>query len=277
MPQRRIPARRTAPGRSVRRSLVVALAALWVAGCQVRTEVRIDVEGDGSGTVEVAVGLDAEARGELPDLDGDAKSGVADLARLVRVDDLRATGWQVTGPATDDDGTTWIRAAKPFATPDEANAVLNEVTGSSGPLGDLEVARSSSFGRDQFHLRGTVDLGGGVEVLSDEGLATALDGLPLGDDPAAIEARLGAPLADMLTLDVVAHLPGSLKAGTGKRDGRSLIWSPDLGGDPVSVDATGTVWEPLALFLVGVAMSSALLLVLLLSSRAVRRLRARSA
>src|SRR5688572_14287704 len=114
------------------RRLLLTLSLLLVVlatACQVRTTVTVDVDEDGSGTVEVAAGLDADALGRLPDVDGDGTSGAADLAALVRVDDLEAAGWTVAEPVTDADDTTWVRLTRPFGTPAEADQILAGLTG----------------------------------------------------------------------------------------------------------------------------------------------------
>jgi len=85
--------RSVARSRAFARRLLPALVALLAtAACQVRTAVTIDVDHDGSGTVEVAAGLDAEALAQLPDLDDDGDADAADLAALVRTDDLEQAG-----------------------------------------------------------------------------------------------------------------------------------------------------------------------------------------
>jgi uncharacterized protein len=256
-------------GRPSRLVLLGVLVALTATACQVRTTVAVDVADDGSGTVEVAVGLDGDAVGRLPDLDDDGRSTVADLAGLVRTADLAAAGWQVSNPAADpsaDDGIVWIRATKSFGTPEEAGRVLGEVTGTDGPLRDLRVDRHDSFGRTRFTFEGTADLSGGLEAFGDEGLAAALDGEVLGQDAAAIEAELGRPLADMFSLEISADLPG---------DSTAAVWAPVLGGPPVEMASTGTVrdWWVLALATLAVACGLALVIVLLV--RVLRRGRAR--
>jgi uncharacterized protein len=246
-------------GRPSRLVLLGVLVALTATACQVRTTVAVDVAEDGSGTVAVAVGLDADAIGRLPDLDDDGRSTVADLAGLVRTGDLEAADWQVSGPAADpvaDDGFVWIRATKPFGTPEEAGRVLGEITGADGPLRDLRVDRHDSFGRTRYTFEGTADLSGGLEVFGDEGLAAALEGEVLGQDAAAIEEELGRPLADMFSLEISADLPGGPADAT---------WAPVLGGPPVELAATGTVrdWWVLALAALAVVCGVALVAVLL--------------
>ena len=241
--------------------------ALVATACQVRATVAVDVAEDGSGTVEVAVGLDAEAVARLPDLDDDGLSGVTDLAALVRTDDLAAAGWELGQPSTADSrgdgGFVWIRATKPFGTPEEAGRVLAEITGAGGALRDLRVERDYGFGRTRFTFEGTADLSGGLEAFGDEGLAAALDGEALGQDAAAIEAELGQPLAEMFSLEVSADVPGS-----GSSSG---TWSPVLGDEPVDMEASGTVRDWPVLGVAAGAALCALALVVLLLVRLLRR------
>ena len=120
--------------------------------------VTVDMEDDGSGSVEVATGLDDDALTKLPDLDGDGVSTTSDLAALVRTDDLVASGWQISPPETRDDGTTWIKVTHPFGTPDEADQVMAQITGESGPLQHMHLTRDHPFGRVRYQFRGTADL-----------------------------------------------------------------------------------------------------------------------
>jgi hypothetical protein len=247
----------------VRRLLPVVAIALVAAACEVRTTVTVDVEDDGSGTVEVAAGLDAEALGELPDLDDDGTSDAADLAALVRTDDLQAAGWSVSDPDTDGDGTTWIRVRRPFGTPEEADEILAQLTGPDGALRDMHVRREHGFGRTTYELTGTADLSAGLEAFGDEGLAAALDGEPLGEDAAAIEARIGRPLADAFRLSIVADLPGE-----------ATTWSPRLGDPPLAMEAESQVVDGGVVALLTLAVLCVVALVALL---VLRLLRARGA
>jgi uncharacterized protein len=250
-------------GRPFSLLLLGGLVVLTATACQVRTTVAVDVAKDGSGTVTVAVGLDADALGRVPDLNDDGRSTTADLTGLVRTDDLAAAGWHVTGPAgSADDGFVWIRATKPFGTPEEAGQVLAEVAGRDGPLRDLRVDRHDSFGRTRFTFAGTADLSGGLEAFGDQGLAAALEGEVLGQDPRAIEAELGQPLSEMFSLEVSADLPG---------DSKAVAWTPELGGEPVDLAATGTVRDWWVLALTAVAVASGLALVAVVAVGLIRR------
>jgi hypothetical protein len=240
-------------------SLLVAVAA---SACEVLTEVTVDVAEDGSGTVEVAVTLE-EALAQLPDLDGDATSDAADLAALVRDEDLAAAGWTVTGPEEGDGGSLRIVASRPFGTPAEADRVLAELTGPGGGFRGLHVTREEPFGRTRLAFAGTADLSGGLEAFGDEGLAAALDGEPLGEDAAAIEERLGQPLAEAFSLDVTVVLAGE-----------ATSWSPELGGPPVDLATATTVDDRPVQILATLAAAALAALITLLAVRAVRHLRA---
>jgi hypothetical protein len=236
----------------------VLLAVVVTAGCQVRSQVTLKVRDDGSGTVEVKVGLDAEALSQVPDLTGDGVSDTADLTKLVRVDDLKATGWRIAAtPAPKDGGTTWLTATKPFGTPAEAGKVLAELTSPRAGLRDLKVDRSSSFAMTRYRFSGTADLSGGLEAFADEGLAKVLDGKPLGQDPAAIEARFGKPVAQMFHLTVRVELPG----------GKARSWSPQLGGKAVDMSASSTIRDHLVLGLAVLSGSCLVALAIVLLTR----------
>jgi hypothetical protein len=243
---------------------LAGLAAVLASACQVRTTVTVDVAHDGSGTVEVAVGLDADAVGRLPDLDDDGLSTVTDLAALVRRADLVAAGWEVADPAAGDGDMAWIRATKPFGTPEEADRILAEVAGPDGALRDLQVSRAPGFGRTSYGFSGTVDLRRGLEAFGDERLATALDGQVLGQGTAEIEQELGQPLADVFAFEVSAHLPG----------GAGSTWSPRLGDGPLAMAADGTVYEGPVIALTAIAVAAAVALVGVVGARLVRRRRA---
>ena len=237
---------------------LVGLAVLVGVGCEVRTDVTVTMEDDGSGEVEVAVGLDPEAVARVPDLDRDGSATSEDLVALVRVEDLTAAGWtvgEVSEP--DDDGFVWLAATKPFGTPEEAQEVLAELTGPDGGLEDLEVTRDSSYGVTRYGFSGEADLSAGLEAFGDEGMATALDGEPLGQDAAAIEQRLGAPLADMVKLSIAVALPG----------GVADEWSPELGGESVEMSAKSTVYDRPVLALTVVALGSLIALAIVLFRR----------
>lgn len=214
-----------------------------LGACQVRTEVTVQLEEDGSGTVEVAVGLDDEALTELPDLDQDGVGDAADLSLVARVDDLEATGWTIGEPESED-GVTWIRATKPFGTPEQAVEVLDELTGPEGPLREWDVKRQRSFGQTEFRVAGIVDLSAGLEAFGDAGLAQGLDGEPFGEDVTLIEQRYGQPIGDLVGLELAVVLPGATES-----------WTPELGSPAATIEARSTRYDWPVLLLAGAAVA----------------------
>ena len=232
---------------------LVVVAVL--AGCRVQTEVTIDVAEDGSGVVEVGVGLDPDATSRVPDLD-----------QALRLDDLRATGWEVVGPQVEDDGHTWVRASKPFDDPAEAQVVLAEITGPEGALRDFVLTEERALARTTYELTGTVDLAGGLEAFTDEELAALLGGEPLGASVEELSAELGEPLSEVFTMRLTVNMP----------DGSETTVEPVLGdAEPTTVDASATVWRPDTLAFGGVAIVAALLLLLVAVISPFRRARRR--
>ena len=194
--------------------LLVALLAWAASACQVTLTAGVDVSRDGTGRVVAGVGLDDAAVRE-----------VRDLATALRLDDVRAAGWQVDTPRKEGDGLTWIRASKPFTEPEQVPTILAELNGAGGPFRDFKVIRTKSLTRSTTTFTGTVDLAAGLTGLSDPELTAALGDVDLGLDVDALRQRFG----DQLDVRVTAGLPGELKTNAPTREGGRALWTPDLG------------------------------------------------
>ncbi len=209
--------------RRVGRALLVLVCVVALAGCQVKVLVDTTVEPDGSGTITVSVGLDAAAL-----------SQVGDLSSQLRVGDLEAAGWKVTGPARAADGYTWVRASKPFADPGQATAVMNEVNGADGAFRDWHVSHSSSLWSTDWKVQGTVDLRKGMQTFSDPKLNQALGANGYDSMISQIEKREGRPISDMVDVRVSVELPGAAK-----------VYAPKLAdGQTTAVAVTHTKVSP---------------------------------
>ncbi len=239
--------------RTRRGAVAVALAVLVITGCQVDTAVRVDVAEDGSGTVAVEVVLDQEAAARIPD-----------LAEQLRVRDLRRTGWEVTGPEPVDGGGVIITATKDFFAPGQLAEVLGEIGGNRGPILDPSLERGRSFATTTYDFAGTLDLSRGVATFSDRRLTELLDGFPIGQDQAALEAELGAPLSELTSFTFVIALPEGDET-------RTFTWEAALGDDPVTMAASTEERNPLALGLAAGAALAVVLLVVVLVWRFLRR------
>jgi hypothetical protein len=157
--------------------------------------------------VRAGVGLDAEAA-----------QGAPELAKQLRVDDLRQSGWTVTGPAKEDDGLTWVRASKPFSTPAQATEFMNELAGADGPFRDLALDQDRTLLKNRTTFSAAVDLSHGMSAFVDADLKAKL-----GDD---LKVDEGA-----FDFKVTARLPGETKT-----------WNPPLGQTTV-LQASAESWR----------------------------------
>ena len=234
-----------------------------------RTDIGIEVKEDGSGTVTVKIGLDDDAMKQAPNFE-----------QALKVDDLTANGWTVTGPVKETDGFTYFSAAKPFANSDEAGKIFAEVSGERGPFRDFTISRERSFARTKFHFSGVVDFTGGLESFSDSELAQQLDGHPLGEDVKAIEARINDTLDNVFQIRVAVRLPGDVTSNAPGQATNGAVWQPRLSQpEPITLEASSTSTRWFTIIGTAVTTASVLLLpvVLVLLARSRRRRRADSA
>jgi len=237
----------------LRRALLLLAVLGLLAGCRVDATTRVEVADDGSGTVTVEVVLDQEAADRIPDLE-----------EQLRVRDLRRTGWTITGPEPVDGGGVSITATKPFGDPEQLAVVLDELGGNRGPLRDPSLSRERGFGTISYDFSGTLDLSRGIATFSDRQLAQLLDGFPIGQDEAALEEELGAPLRDLTSFTFEVVLPDGDRTSTTTYEAR-------LGDEPVEM-AAATEERNLKVFALAAGAAAALLLlVLVLLWRLIRR------
>lgn len=242
-----------------------AVAALVLPACQVSTSVGVDAHADGSGLVRAVVTLDR-----------DAAQQAGDLKAKLRVDDLRAAGWRIDGPTPVADGGVSISARKPFATPAEASAVVEQLSGADGPFQKFTVHRSRTWAKTRLSFRGTVDLSRGLGSFSDAQLRQRLGDSGLGFDPAKLESKLGRALSRVFPVKVVATLPGSVTSNAPLKAANGAEWSPQF-GEHVVLTASSQEWNTGNLAAAGVAGVAGLALVVLLLVRLVGWLRRRRA
>lgn len=175
----------------MRRFCLALLGALVVlGGCKVQGRVDISVYDDGSGSVTVAVGLDAEALTEL-----------GDPSTALQTADLLATGWKVSPPRREGD-RTWIRATKRFRSARDLGPTLDEI----GLFRNWRLSIADGFGSTTWKVNGVINARTGLDQFSDDKLAAALDGLALGLTPDELRAKLQR--SGPINVDVSVHLPG---------------------------------------------------------------------
>lgn len=178
---------------SVRRVLLALVAALALAACKVDTTVDVVVQPDGSGTITLTATADAELVTNAPGLADD-----------LRFDDVEAAGWTVEGPTVLDDGGLQVVVSHPFATVQEATALLQSLNGPDGPLHDVVIGRTVTDDDITTTLSGSIRVSNGLDAFADPDVLAAIGGSPYADDLAAANLRP----ADVLTFTFTADLPG---------------------------------------------------------------------
>ena len=178
---------------SVRRVLLVLVAALALAACKVDTSVDVVVQPDGSGTITLTAVADAELVSKAPG-----------LAEDLRFDDVEAAGWTVEGPTVTDDGGLQVVVSHPFATVQEATALLQSLNGPDGPLHDVVIGRTVTDDDITTTLSGSIRVSNGLDAFADPDVLAAIGGSPYADDLAAANLRP----SDVLTFTFTADLPG---------------------------------------------------------------------
>ena len=241
----------------LRTLILVAILAMMASACRVDVTVDIDVNEDGSGVVAVTMVADAEAVALSPDLpDG------------LRLADLPAAGWDVTGPEETSGGGLTVNAVKPFESADQLPNILAELAGEGVIFRDVELSLSRSFARTTYEVLGTIDPTPPVATFGDAGLAGLLQGEPLGRDEMTLELETGR-FEDSLGLIVSITLPDDIASQTADIDGRTATWTVSYGDAPVAIDAFGNVEDTLPQIWRLVALGAVALLVLVFLLRVI--------
>jgi len=189
-----------APRRTV--VLVAALAAVLLAGCRADTTVTLRVDRSGAGSVRAVVRLDRAAVVAL-------QAGHPRVEDAVRLDDLRRAGWSARWRTVGDPpSSATLTLEKPFATPDGAASVVEELAGPDGPLREVRVARDAGAFTTRTSLSAVADLGGlSSGVASDAELSRRLSAA--GIDPVELDRRMSEGLGSAARLKVRVELPGA--------------------------------------------------------------------
>jgi len=235
--------------RLVPRLALLVAVGLVAAACEVRTELNITVEADGSGVVEVALGLDEDALSRRPD-----------LFEQLDLSDLEDTGWELVGPSEDDDGATWLRARHGFGAPEEVGPLVEQVVGGDGPVRDVALEREDSFARTRYRFSGTVDFTAGAAGLTDDPeLAEALGAEPIE----LLQERIGAAIDELVKVQVAVRLPGEVTSNAPTRASNGAVWRPSIvEREAVELQATSTLARTERWIWLGVAVAAGFALVL---------------
>jgi hypothetical protein len=250
-----------------RLALLTLLVVLCSGACRVRTDIGIEMKENGSGTVTVKIGLDDDAMKQAPN-----------FQQSLKVDDLTAHGWTVTGPVKETDGFTYFSAAKPFANPDEAKTIFTEISGDKGPFRNFTISRTRSFARTKYRFTGTVDFSGGIQSFSDSELAQQLDGQPIGDSVQAIEKRINDTLDNVFQIHIAVRMPGDVTSNAPGQAANGAVWQPRLsqqGAIALQASSTSTRWFTVVGVIVAAVAALGIIVVLVVRLLVVSRRRRR--
>lgn len=236
--------------RPLARLALLLLVGLAAGACEVRTEVNITVRDDGSGVVEVALGLDEEALERRP--------GVFDELDL---SDLEGSGWEVQAPA-EEAGLTWLRVTHRYGAPEEVGPLVEQVAGEDGPLRDVSLVRDDEFAETRYRFAGTVDFTAGAAGLAaDPELADALGAEPIE----LLEERIGAAVDELVQVQVAVRLPGEVTSNAPTQASNGAVWRPSIvEREAVELQASSTLARTERWIWLGVAVAAGLILVLYL-------------
>lgn len=199
--------------------LVVALGSV-LAACRIDVGVDVAMHDDGSGIVTVTAIADAEVLQRSPS-----------LATDLRFTDLQTAGWVVDGPTPTTAGGIQVIMSHTFQTPDEANTLVAQIGGASGPFAAVTFGRKVVDQTTTYTLNGQLLVTGGLEAFSDPELSAAIGATPY----AAQIAAAGLAPADAVGITFSASLPGKIDNTTAPEGGDGLAWTVPFDGPAVDV------------------------------------------
>jgi hypothetical protein len=139
------------------------------------------------------------------------------------------------------DGSASITFSKPFTSPEQATAIVQELNGTAGPLRATTVTRDSGTFSTSYETRGTLDLKDlQTGMTSDKDVVGSL--LAQSVDAGAVDQSLLADLRDSFGLTVKVELPGGTTVVKG------------VPGRSIAVDASTSVLDTTKVILVTVGV-----------------------
>jgi hypothetical protein len=209
------------------------MCALVLGACKVDAQVDVTLREDGTGIVRATITLDKDA---VTRVTGRGRT----LAQAVRLDDLRQSGWDVSGWRDAGNGGSLVTFAHGYTGERELAQRLRDLSGRAGPLKGVHMTRTRTFLRSQDSVSLVADLRDVTSgIREDAELVASLKAAGLDVD--ALDAQLQSELRDALRLRVVLHAPGgrrvirdlrvgqraTITASRSKTDNTRALW---LGG-----------------------------------------------
>jgi len=234
--------------------------AFLATACRVESMVAVNVQDDGSGSVEVIVELDDEASRQI-----------GNIEKQLRTDDLVSAGWEVSLPKDPEEAKTIVLATKSFVGKDSLVRVLEEVAGPS-VFSEVNLVSEKSFAKKIWTIEGKIDLTDGLSLFSDPSLDEALGGNLFGRSLEDLSFLSGCDEicdpAKSFLFNFSVSLPGASESDLSEK-----VWTVPLGDQtptPFIVSSTVDYSKPKAWRTVAYVFLGAALLLLLI--RGIRNL-----
>ena len=201
----------------MKKFLLLFTFTLLVASCKVESSVSVNVEDDGTGSVEVSVELDDEA-----------SRLIGDIERQLRTEDLVSSGWKVSLPENlKEKSKIVVSASKAFTTVDSLVSVLEEIAGPS-VFSEISLLSEKSFAKKLWTIEGKIDLSEGLALFSDPALDEVLGGNLFGRSLEDLSFLSGCDdicdPADSFLMNFSVSLPGTKENGLNNN-----VWTVPLG------------------------------------------------
>lgn len=208
---------------------IAAVTAVLLSACRVDAVVDVQVAADGTGTITLTASADPDLVAQTPG-----------LAEDLRFDDAVAAGWTVDGPTATEAGGLTVSLSHPFATVEEATALLQSVNGPDGPLHDVVLTRAVTDDEVTTSMTGNLRVSNGLDAFADPEVLAAIGGSPYADDL----QNAGLRPTDVVTFTFNADLPGSATpavTAAGQTAGTGLTWTMPLDGTAIDITASSVL------------------------------------
>ncbi|QQS23492.1 MAG: hypothetical protein IPM43_08390 [Actinomycetota bacterium] len=201
-------------------AVLVAVVVPFLGACRVDVAVDVVVDEAGAGTVTVTVTADADVVAAAPL-----------LAEDLRTEDLVAAGWEVDGPSPSADGGLEVILTTDFASPEEANVALAQLSGPGGPFVDPVLSRLVEGRGVTYSLDGSLALPNGLEAFVDAEVVSLVGGVPYAE---ALADR-GLTLEEAVGVSLTVSLPGEVRKTTAVEQDGLLHWTVATDGSAQSL------------------------------------------
>jgi len=205
------------------RALVAVAACALLSSCRVDSVVTLDVNPNGSGTLAVVTTADAEVIAKNPNLASD-----------LNFEDAKAAGWSVSDVVTTPEGATQVRVAHHFNNPEEATALLGQLSSEFGPFKGLALTRTGKDTDSTWNLVGQLQVNDGLNAFADPQLLATIGATPFQ----ATLASSGLDIGQAVGVTFNLKLPGKVESTTGISKFGTLQWNVAFDGSTQDLATT---------------------------------------